>query len=97
MEFTLNEDQVPEPPNSTSWADSLRWMLIVMDPDDTRMSFIASCFSQCLQNGFLTQKQHKVCLRMLYSIRDDYLRGILLCQNVPGPMAEIHASDGRLN
>ena len=80
-DFSLTFDQVPDPPDGGKWMDVLRWCICVMDPKDTRLSFIAGCLSYALVNDGLTQKQAAACQSILDRLIDDFGRGILVCQN----------------
>lgn len=81
--FSLNRDQVPDPHKCIeSWADALRWLVVVMDYDDKRLPFVASCFKYCLDNGALTAKQSTVCNTILREVISDYSAGVLYCQNI---------------
>lgn len=79
--FSLNADQVPEPPDSTLWTDVLRWAVMVMDPADSRLAFMCSVLSQAIEKDGLSDKQSKACKRIMGTIRKDYAAGILVCQN----------------
>jgi hypothetical protein len=81
-EFALLSYQVPSPPEkSREWSDVLRWMICVMDPADTRLSFIAGCLSHALKNGGLTKAQADACNKIYARVIGDFGRGILVCQN----------------
>ena len=87
----LFSDQVPEPPEGTRWADWLRWMVVVINDDDNSIGFIAGCLSNIVRDGFLTDKQAKVCVKIQTRILHDYEADILDCQmNDPKPCPESH-------
>lgn len=85
MSFSLNCDQVPDYPTTRTWTDVLRWAVMVMDPDDTRLPFMASVLSQAIEKDGLSEKQTKACNRILASVTKDWMAGILVCQNTPAP------------
>lgn len=82
--FSLLSHQVPPMPSSTRWADILRWMVIVMDPDDSRLSFIASLLSHSLKYGGLSEKQSAAATKIYDRIVEAFEDGILVCQNSVG-------------
>lgn len=86
--FTLNAQQVPQPPESSFWVDVLRWMVCVMDPADPRLGFIAGCLSHALKAGTLTDRQHEACDRIWAAVAADYQAGILVCQNTNPPLSQ---------
>lgn len=79
--FTLLSNEVPAPPQSALWVDLLRWILCVMDPDDTRMAFVAGCLSHAAQNDGLSPKQAAACQAILSNVCKAWADGILICQN----------------
>lgn len=83
--FSLNADQVPEPPDSNLWTDILRWAVMVMDPADPRLAFMCSVLSQAITKDGLSDKQSKACERIMGTVRKDYAAGILVCQNTMPP------------
>lgn len=78
--FRLETWQVPEPPKSKAWACHLRWMVAVMDADDSSLHFIASCLSHCVKNGGLSEKQERAVTKCLDRIMSAYNAEILECQ-----------------
>lgn len=78
--FSLLCEQVPEPPEATSWACVLRWLVAVMNYDDPQLHFAASCLSYALKNGGLSQKQSEACQRLFERIFKDHEAGDLRCQ-----------------
>lgn len=96
--FSLNADQVPEPPDSNLWTDVLRWAVMVMDPADPRLAFICSVLSQAIEKDGLSEKQSKACLRIIGVIRKDFSAGILVCQNtIPADLSDQMSSERTLN
>ena len=81
--FTLTASETPDPPESTLWADLLRWMVCVMDPDDTRLAFVSSCLSHACKAGGLTERQARACQKMLDDVWQAWADGVLICQNTP--------------
>lgn len=73
------------------WADALRWILSVMDSDDTSMSFIASCLSYVTKpekDGRLTERQERGCEKVLARLIADYENEQLDCLH---GQASVHA------
>jgi hypothetical protein len=99
--FSLTMDQVPSLPTICTWPDALRWMVCVMDPDDSRFAFIASCLSYSVKNDGLTDKQSAACEKILQRVYAEYNEGILICQNtIPkgeGESDDADGAQGRLN
>ena len=85
--FSLTSDCVPSPPVSTQWADVLRWLVMVMDPQDTRLSFIAGLLSHTLKHGGLTDRQSAAGNKIWHAIQADFRASILVCQNTQPVMA----------
>jgi hypothetical protein len=84
--FTLTASETPDPPESTLWADLLRWMVCVMDPDDTRLAFVAGCLSHAMRNdNGLSGKQATACQAILDRLCTDWAEGVLVCQNTTPP------------
>lgn len=81
--FTLTSDQVPGVTLSDSWVDVLRWCICIMDPNDTRMAFVAGCLSRAAKGQNLTDRQAEACNAILMSLMRDMAAGILVCQNTP--------------
>lgn len=79
--FTLVSDQVPEPPQSSTWADILRWAVTVMDPRDPRLAFMASCLSYAIEKEGLTERQVDACEKIFARVLDAYRSRTLVCQN----------------
>lgn len=61
-----------EPPDSTNFADLLKWAICVMEKDDTRLKFVSGAFAHCLKHGGLSNKQAAVVNKILASLRDDF-------------------------
>lgn len=80
--FTLQSYQVPDFPESTIWTDQLRWLIMVMDPDDKQLPFIASCLAYSFKNNGLTEKQAVVCNKILQRVCARFESETLLCQNI---------------
>lgn len=80
--WSLYDIETPQPPDSVRWADVLRWLVCVMDPDDKSLSYVASCLSHALQFNGLSDKQHIVCAKISDRVRASYDAGTLLCQNL---------------
>lgn len=78
--FTLRQHQVPEPPEGGRWDDHLRWLLMVMNPEDPQLHFAASILSHALRYGQISEKQAEAALRMLERIMLAYREGELRCQ-----------------
>ncbi|MDB6178985.1 hypothetical protein PAF17_15950 [Paracoccus sp. Z330] len=78
--FTLERHQVPEPPHESAlWPDWLRWLVVVMNPDDPQLHFAASLLSHALKTGSLSQKQAAAGNRMLNRVFASFQEGDLLC------------------
>ena len=75
--WALLDWQVPDPPSSQVWADHLRWLVAVMDHDDSDLAFIASLLSHALKFEGLTEKQaapaNKILARVRRMWREDRL------------------------
>ena len=98
--FGLNENQVPEPSESNQWVDTLRWLICVMDNDDTSLGFIAGIFAHALKNeGYLTEKQSKIGNKIYRRVHRAYMEEILECQNTSDPslQSEFSAEDKLLH
>lgn len=78
--FSLKLYEVPVPPESKDWVDHLRWMICVMDYDDTSLPFVAGLLAHCYQNGALSHKQDMVARKIINRVRDMYFTGVLYCQ-----------------
>ena len=79
-QFNLSRHQVPEPPyGSKEWFDWLRWMVVVMNPDDPQFHFVASLLSSAARYGSLTQKQAAAGNRAVERITAAYEAGDLRC------------------
>ena len=87
VNISLNRDQVPEPPHSEhSYGDTLRWLLMVMDPFDPDMKIIAFALSQWLSGlGQIDDDLLGVCESIHGKIDMMFDRGELLCQKVSPP------------
>lgn len=83
--------QIPTRPSDERWAAQLRWALAVMDDDDKSMAFIASCFSNLLKYGGLTEKQAAACSRVILRIDTDFHEGVLDC------LQDEYGNDGMLS
>lgn len=57
LTFGLMYFQVPEPPTNKNEADELRWLVMVMDPTDPELSFVAGVLGFVLARGGITSKQ----------------------------------------
>lgn len=97
--FTLTMDQVPDPPESANWSCLLRWLIVVMDPADHRLPFIAAMYVSCLRSGGLSQPQAEACNMVLQDTSTAWAEHRLLCQRTapdlepaepeePAPMPE---------
>ena len=96
--FSLNADQVPEPPDSNLWTDVLRWAVMVMDPTDPRLAFMCSVLSQAITKDGLSDKKSKACERIMRTVRKDFSAGILVCQNtIPADLSDQMSSERTLN
>lgn len=86
LTFSLHSGQAPDRPESTLWIDQLRWLICVIDPDDTSLAFIASVFGQALKNaGNLSKRQSDACQKILNRVARAHDEGRLDCQHfVPG-------------
>jgi hypothetical protein len=71
--------QIPSRPSDQRWAAQLRWALAVMDDNDKSMAFIASCFSNLMKYGGLSEKQADACSRVIHRIDTDFHDGALNC------------------
>jgi hypothetical protein len=75
--WALIDWQVPDPPSSQVWADHLRWLVAVMDHDDSDLAFIASLLSHALKFEGLTESQaapaNKILARVRRMWREDRL------------------------
>lgn len=90
LTFTLNRHQVPQPPEgSDKWSDWLRWLVMVMNPDDPQLHFIASLLHYSVQNGGLTERQAKAASRALSRVYDAFSIGDLLCMKTGPEPAEV--------
>ncbi len=88
--FTLSRHQVPEPPyGSKAWFDWLRWMVVVMNPDDPQFHFVASLLSSAVRYGRLTEKQAAAGNRAIERITAAYEAGDLLCLKTGSAPAEV--------
>lgn len=88
--FTLERHQVPQPPIvSTSWFDWLRWLVVVMNPDDPQFHFIASLLSHAARYGALTENQAGAANRAIDRVFTAYEAGDLLCIKTGQPPAEV--------
>lgn len=76
----LRPDQVPDfPGDSDVWADHLRWMVMVMDEDDTALPFVASAYAYLLKNGRITQKQAEALDRIERRVYEGWCADELQC------------------
>jgi hypothetical protein len=77
LPWALLDWQVPDPPSSQVWTDHLRWLVAVMDHDDSDLAFIASLLSYALKFDGLTEKQaapaNKILARVRRMWREDRL------------------------
>ena len=80
--FTLQSYQVPDPPESSLWTDLLRWIVMVVDPDDKQLPFIASCLAYSFKHNGLTEKQALVCNKILQRVIASFDSETLFCQNI---------------
>lgn len=88
--FTLTNQQVPQPPiMSDDWADLLRWMIVVMNPDDPQLPFAASLLADALKKGALTERQSAAADRLMIRILGAYVAGDLLCIKTGNPPAKV--------
>lgn len=95
--FTLSRHQVPQPPiMSDSWADLLRWLVVVMNPDDPQLPFAASLLADTLKKGVLTERQADAADRLMIRILDAYVNGDLLCIKAGNAPARVVAFTPRL-
>lgn len=89
--FGLASHQVPDFPESTSWKDVLRWLIMVMDNDDSSLPFVAGCYAHCLKNeGGITSKQASACNKILRRIHDRYMVDELDCQQMSAEKDNVH-------
>ena len=89
--FTLYAHQVPCCPDAPTWFDCLRWLVVVMNPDDRSLLFVASCLSHAIKNNGLTEKQGDACAKVFERVCRDFNAGLLLCQNT-GPSLKAQES-----
>lgn len=61
-----------EPPDSTNFADLLKWAICVMEKDGTRLKFVSGAFAHCLKLGGLSNKQAAVVIKILASLKDGF-------------------------
>ena len=88
--FTLECHQVPAPPPTAAlWADWLRWLVVVMNPDDPQLHFAASLLSHALKAGGLSEKQANAGNRMIERILAAYSAGDLRCMKAPRDVAQV--------
>lgn len=74
------KEMVPPRPSKSKWEHQLRWLIAVMDDDDSSIQFVASCLSHCIKNDGLTQRQAQACQRILDRVSDMWMRSVLDCQ-----------------
>lgn len=95
--FTLEYHQVPAPPyGSKSWADWLRWLIVVMNPDDPQLHFAASLLSHSLKTGGLSEKQAAAANRTIQRVHDAFEAVDLLCLKSGRPAAAVVPTGPRL-
>ena len=55
--FGLPAEHIPAHPRCEHWACHLRWLLMVMDPDDSSLAFVAGVLVHALNRGGISEKQ----------------------------------------
>lgn len=84
--YCLYSDEVPEPAEGLLWFNTLRWLMAVMNNDDTSLGFAAGCLSYLAREGGLTDRQAQACKKIKKRVLYDYQAGVLDCQlNEPNP------------
>lgn len=78
--YTLFAHEVPAPPSSPFYLDKLRWLAMVMDPDDPDLAFVCSVLAQGLDKSGLTEKQEWRFERINARVLHVFGRRCLLCQ-----------------
>ena len=87
MILYLNSDAIIHPdnlPDNLDWRDVIRWMLSVMDADDTSLSFVSGCLSfisKPTNDGVLTMRQVRGLEKIFARVRADFINCQLDCQN----------------
>lgn len=80
----IKPHQVPDPPESRKWVEALRWLITVMDDDDSSLAFVSGVLSYGLKNdNMITQPQAEAAQDVLNRVCRDHRAGRLDCQQSP--------------
>lgn len=71
----------PIPDDDADWDVVLRWMLAVMDDDDSSLQFVSGCLSQFYKFEGLSSRQAVGCSRVYERVRQDYEHMQLSCHD----------------
>jgi hypothetical protein len=77
--------QVPSPPDSCRWFDSLKWAIAVCDPNDPDLRNLARAYADLLQMGQMPARWHEFAYRVVSRLQYAYDHGVLRCQSRPSP------------
>lgn len=74
------------PPAGTPAVEVMKWMISVMDANDTSLMFVASVLAQSIKWGGMTERQEAGIVRIYERVLDAFDRGVLAIQG--GGIAE---------
>jgi hypothetical protein len=73
----LFESILTIPQDGDDWIKSLKWMIAVMDEDDSYLELIVGILGQAIKFDGLTPKQEATCARTLSRLKESYQHGRL--------------------
>lgn len=71
---------ISQPSDDADAGDLMKWMITVMDRDDTSLHFVSSVFSNFLKYNGLTEKQADGIERIYVRVSEQFERGVLNVQ-----------------
>lgn len=73
----LFESLLTVPQEGDDWIKSLKWMIAVMDEDDSFLELIVGILAQAIKFDGLSPKQEAICVKTLARLKDSYTHGRL--------------------